>query len=344
MCSSIRYCLFLFVLVVLNSCTPHSIPTPRMEDTGVGDWYMLYFTHPGEAGTGLAVESALVESIDQAQESIDLALYSFSLPTITDALIAARNRGVDVQLVMEADNMESAQVKRLLAAGVPIRPDTSDGLMHDKFVIIDEREVWMGSMNLTISSAQEDANNLMRLSSKELVADYAAEFDAMYDDQLFGPSHIPRTPYPLLAIGSTTLEAFFPPNDSASRRLIELIASAEESIVFMASNFTSDPLSDALIAASGRGVDISGLMDADNAVSDTGSDYPLMTGAGIRVMLDKDPGRMHHKVMIIDRTIVAFGSYNFTASAEKYNDENLLIIHDPRLAARFIAEYQRLID
>jgi len=339
-----RSSLLLLVIIFLISCTNHPIPLTQTQIPEADDWYTLYFTHPGEAGTGLAVESALVDSIGSANDSIDLAIYSFSLPTVADALIAARDRGVEIRMVMEADNMESSQVKRLLAAGIPIQPDSSDGLMHDKFVLIDKHEVWAGSMNLTITSVQEDANNLIRIELQELVADYAVEFDAMYERQLFGQSHIPQTPYPLFTVGSTTLEAFFPPNDSAARRLTELIVSSDESIVFMASNFTSDPLSAALIAAGGRGVNVSGLMDADNAISDTGSDYQLLTDAGIRVMLDKDPGRMHHKVLIIDNAIVAFGSYNFTGSAEKYNDENLLIIHDPGLAARFLAEYQRLID
>ncbi len=140
------------------------------------------------------------------------------------------------------------------------------------------------------------------------------------------------------------MEVYFPPNDSSSHRLVELIRAAKENIVFLASNFTSDPLSNALIDKNGTGVVITGIMDAKNAVSDTGSDYQRLIAAGIPVMLDKDPGRMHHKVLIIDNAIVAFGSYNFTASAEKYNDENLLIIHDPELAGLFLAEYQRLVD
>ena len=308
------------------------------------DWYTLYFTHPGEAGTGLTVESALVESITSAYDNIDLALYSFSLETIADALMTAFRHGVEVRMVMEADNLDSYQVKRLLAAGIPIQPDTSEGLMHDKFVVIDDREVWTGSMNLTITGAQEDANNLVRIDSPELAADYLVEFEAMYQEGLFGEQHLPQTPYPLLTIEASTLEVFFPPNDRASRRLVELIAGAQDNVVFLASNFTSDPLSLALIQAHERGVAVNGLMDADNAVSDTGSDYRLLVEAGIPVLLDKDPGRMHHKVMIIDGTIVAFGSYNFTASAEKRNDENLLIIHDPELAARFLKEYQRLIE
>jgi phosphatidylserine/phosphatidylglycerophosphate/cardiolipin synthase-like enzyme len=335
---------FIAIALIMVSCNslpkPPIHPTPQVE----GDWYTLYFTHPGEAGTGLAVESALVDSIASADQSIDLALYSFSLPTIADALIAASVRGVQVRLVMEADNMDSYQVNRLLGAGIPIQGDSSEGLMHNKFVIIDDREVWTGSLNLTITGAQEDANNLIRLTSPELVIDYSVEFEAMYANGLFGDQHWPDTPYPLLSIDGTALEAFFPPNDGASSRLIELINEADESVIFLASNFTSDPLSQALLMAQERGVAVSGLMDADNAVSDTGSDYQLLLDAGIPVMLDKDPGSMHHKVLIIDHAIVVLGSYNYTASAEKRNDENLLIIHSPELAARFLKEYQRLTE
>lgn len=329
--------------LIIPACNP-SITSVHPATVSATDWYTLYMIHPGEAGTGLAVESALVDSIASADHSIDLALYSFSLATVADALILAKSHGVDVRMVMEADNLDSYQVKRLLAAGIPIHADTAEGLMHDKFVVIDDQEVWTGSMNLTITSAQEDANNLVRIVSPELAADYSVEFEILYQDGLFGEQHLPQTPYPLLTIEASTLEVYFPPNDGASSRLVELINEADDSVVFLASNFTSDPLSAALIRAHERGVTVTGLMDADNAKSDTGSDYQLMVEAGIPVVLDKDPGRMHHKVMIIDGAIVAFGSYNFTASAEKRNDENLLIIYDPELAARFLKEYQRLLE
>jgi phosphatidylserine/phosphatidylglycerophosphate/cardiolipin synthase-like enzyme len=51
---------------------------------------------------------------------------------------------------------------------------------------------------------------------------------------------------------------------------------------------------------------------------------------------------MHHKVIIIDRKIVIAGSYNLTASAEKYNDENVVIIESPRVAELFMEEFQRV--
>jgi phosphatidylserine/phosphatidylglycerophosphate/cardiolipin synthase-like enzyme len=51
---------------------------------------------------------------------------------------------------------------------------------------------------------------------------------------------------------------------------------------------------------------------------------------------------MHHKVIIIDDETVVLGSYNFTSSAEAYNDENVLIIHDTEVAGLFVEEFARV--
>ncbi len=51
---------------------------------------------------------------------------------------------------------------------------------------------------------------------------------------------------------------------------------------------------------------------------------------------------MHHKTLLIDRQTVVLGSYNFTASAEKSNDENLIVIHSPEIAAQFLREFRRV--
>ena len=46
--------------------------------------------------------------------------------------------------------------------------------------------------------------------------------------------------------------------------------------------------------------------------------------------------------MVIDNSIVIFGSYNFSNNAEGKNDENLLVVYNIDIAAQFIAEFQRV--
>ena len=121
-----------------------------------GAWFELYFTDPANPvsrqGTG-GVDGPLVEAIDAARLSIDVAAYSLTLNSVRNALIRAHNRGVTVRMVMESTNMDRSDPQQLIEAGVPIVGDNQEGLMHNKFMVIDRSEVWMGSMNFTDAGA-----------------------------------------------------------------------------------------------------------------------------------------------------------------------------------------------
>ena len=51
---------------------------------------------------------------------------------------------------------------------------------------------------------------------------------------------------------------------------------------------------------------------------------------------------MHHKVFILDNETVATGSFNPSLSADTRNDENLLIVHDKKIADNFLREFDSL--
>jgi phosphatidylserine/phosphatidylglycerophosphate/cardiolipin synthase-like enzyme len=99
----------------------------------------------------------------------------------------------------------------------------------------------------------------------------------------------------------------------------------------MAFSFTSRDLATALLERQRAGVRVSGLMEASQVESNIGSQYERFAAAGLDIRLDGNPKDMHHKVLVIDRRLVVMGSYNFTVSAERRNDENTLIVDDPGL-------------
>ena len=66
-----------------------------------------------------------------------------------------------------------------------------------------------------------------------------------------------------------------------------------------------------------------------------------MRELGMDVKLDSNPKNMHHKVFIVDDSVL-FGSYNPTSSGNKNNDENVLIVHDSRIAEEFVEEFERI--
>ena len=313
--------------------------------TAIGQgWYRLYFTDPG----GLKAvrlrggpDAALAEAIDQSQYSVDVAAYDLDLWSIRDALIDAHRRGVEVRVVTEADNLGHREFADLAAARIPVIGDNQPSLMHHKFVVIDRLEVWTGSMNLTLGSAYWGNNNLLALQSGDLAYSYTREFEEMFLENRFGAVSRADTPIPRVVFGGAEVQVLFSPDDGVLQQLLGLVGSAERSIEFLAFAFTSTDLAQAMIDRADHGVQVRGVFDQDQA-GGQGSVYPLMREAGIDVRLDSLRGDMHHKVILIDRAIVVTGSYNFSRSAEEQNDENLLILHAPQVAAEYLIEFDRI--
>ncbi len=310
-----------------------------------GGWFQLYFTDPSNPAASQhsgGPDEAVIDAINAAHLSVDAALYSLTLRNVRQALVRAHRRGVDVRLVMESDNLDTYEPQALKDAGIPVLGDRQEGLMHNKFIIIDRAEVWTGSMNMTNDGAYDDRNNLMRIRSAKVASDYEAEFNEMFVDDWFGPDYGEVTPFPHVTIDGTALDIYFSPDDHVESALLDLLQDAQSSIDFLAYSFTSDPLSAAIRSRAEAGVRVRGVMDAEQMRTNRGTEYDRFRAAGLDVRLDGGEGLMHHKVMIIDRQVVVLGSYNFTASAEKTNDENILVIHNPEIAAQFLQEFRRV--
>jgi phosphatidylserine/phosphatidylglycerophosphate/cardiolipin synthase-like enzyme len=67
-----------------------------------------------------------------------------------------------------------------------------------------------------------------------------------------------------------------------------------------------------------------------------------MQAQGLDVWQDGNPYTLHHKVFIIDDSVVVLGSFNFSDNADEANDENMLVIHSPEIAAEFGQEFARV--
>ncbi len=327
--------------------SPHSwVNIPLAVGRGVdGGWIQLYFTDPSDPAADQfngGPDLPLVEAIDKAELSVDAAIYSLTLYSVRRALIQANRRGVRVRLVMESDNMDVPDVEAVKEAGIPIVGDRQEGLMHNKFIVIDRSEVWTGTMNMTDAGTYEDRNTLMRLRSTQVAEDYEAEFEEMFLHDHFGPDVSDPTPHPRLTVDGMPLEIYYSPDDHPEAILVDLVESAQRNIYFLAYSFTSNPLAEAIQQRAAHGVTVAGVMDANQARTNTGSDYDSFRSAGLDVRLDGEKGLMHNKVLILDGETVVVGSYNFTASAAKYNDENFIVFHSPEVAAQFTKEFRRI--
>lgn len=159
---------------------------------------LFHFTHPqdGLCHTVLfspkgKIRETLISLIKAETRSIKVAAYVFTDKEVADALLEAKNRGIKIELVIDAGALYSTRSVALkkLRKGMPIYlyhcPD--DGIMHNKFIIF-ERNVqhkpvlWTGSYNFSYSAQDKNRENVLIISTTLIVQAYLQEFEQLKKD------------------------------------------------------------------------------------------------------------------------------------------------------------------
>jgi len=133
-----------------------------------------------------SAEQLVLSTINDARESIRLMGYSFTAPEVVKALMAAKRRGVDVKVVLDAkgnDNRSGQAAMALLAsAGIPVRTVSAFRIMHDKTLVTDGRNVETGSYNFSRSAARNNSENALLLKDMPSVAQrYLVHWQSRWD-------------------------------------------------------------------------------------------------------------------------------------------------------------------
>lgn len=309
--------------------------------TTAGGALTVYFTQPDASSATTLTggpETALISAINAATISVDVAIYELSLTNLTQSLIDANNRGLRVRVLTDTDNIDWEQVKRLINAGIAVKGDQRSALMHNKFTVIDNQQVWTGSMNYTYNGAYHHDENLLQLNSVAAALNYTEEFSQLW----VGIHRKTNTADSVFNESGTSIQVYFSPDDNfRSAHLLPLLESAQQSVHFMAYSFTSSDITNTLGNLKNNGIEIKGVLDTSQS-GQSSAQYDDLKAKGIDVLLDKNPYKLHHKVMIIDNRYVVTGSYNFSQNADNNNDENSLIIDNTSLATSYEAEFSRV--
>ena len=273
----------------------------------------------------------LENNIKSANFSVYCAFYDIDLRNIITAL-ARKSKAADVKIVIDSSNYEE-QIK-----GEGLRLDDDKQLMHNKFCIIDNSIVITGSFNPTDNDNNYNNNNIIIVYSSTLAGNYGDEFNELWSGKFGKGSNVKN---PIFYINNMEIENYFCPEDKCASHIIDLIKNAESSIYFMSFSFTNEEIADALIMKGEGDLDVKGIFDSSQS-SNKFSQFKRLQEFGINIKKDTNKYKMHHKVFIIDNQTVVTGSFNPTLSADTKNDENLLIIHDKKIANAFLKEFDSL--
>lgn len=135
--------------------------------------------------------------------------------------------------------------------------------------------------------------------------------------------------------------AYFSPGDTCLRRLSDLMRGCRGTLDICVFTIADDRLTDAILDCHARGIRVRVLSDNDKQY-DSGSDIERLRTHGIEVRLDDSPAHMHHKFAVFDGRVLANGSFNWTRSATRDNDENLVVSDDANLVRVFGLQFEKL--
>ncbi|MGB0423053.1 MAG: phospholipase D-like domain-containing protein [Flavobacteriales bacterium] len=305
---------------------------------------------------GADMNDTIAAYILRAENTVDMAIYNINNSVLVDAINTAQSNGVQIRYIAQGTNANIGIGD--FNAGIPLqyREDDNGSGMHNKFCIIDAEStenavVITGSTNWTTGNLTTDYNNAIFIQDESLAKAYTIEFNEMWgsdgptpDDanSRFSSDKLINTPRKFI-IGGSNVELYFSPTDGTTAAIQAALQGIDYDHYFCLLSFTRDELAETQIAENSIFVDMAGIIEQ---TSDQASEFSTLQLANVPVYTHQGvPNDLHHKYAIIDQSepladpIVITGSHNWSSSAENFNDENTLIIHDAAIANVFYQEF-----
>lgn len=132
------------------------------------------------------LDKQLIKVINSSKKYLDVAIYTITKQNIADAIISAKKRGVIVEVITDKDqatNEYQAKIlKQFKSAGIPIKVNTHDGIMHLKVTIVDNSIVTSGSYNYSETATTLSDEVLIVINNPSVAKTFYSEFSKMWKD------------------------------------------------------------------------------------------------------------------------------------------------------------------
>ncbi|RKR92479.1 phosphatidylserine/phosphatidylglycerophosphate/cardiolipin synthase-like enzyme [Micromonospora pisi] len=258
----------------------------------------------------------------------------------------------------------------LLRCAIDVKADYNPEIFHQKFIVRDYRRragassaVLSGSANFTGTDCHRNLNHLVVFHDARICQAYAGEFAQLRAGQFGRGAHgrVPRA----YNLGGVPVKVLFAPDHAPELEIMKQMLKATERVDFAVFTFAgSSGLDDAMIALAAAGRTVTGAIDPGQGAQRWAATHDLNRAQIALYAPVRSPafGKLHHKLMTIDDSTVIAGSFNYTAPANQYNDENIFVLGSPyaelptseggpvnvdrcaELTAFFRAEIQRIVD
>ncbi len=317
-----------------------------------------------EANAYVDFRDKLIERIDNAEDTAELAFYSISGSVgddIADAIMAAQQRDVHVRVIASGHTGTTNNViSNLQSSGVHAVQSLGREQQHNKFAIFDAHhedptKSWVvtSSWNATDSGTNNQFQNMLNIQDVALARAYVLEFNQMWgaESGRFNSSEarfsdnkeVVNPSVFFIGEDQTQVRLYFSPQGSTEAEINRMLATAESSIDLSLNLITRRPLSNTMRSRFNNGVKVRGVI---GQITGEGSEWDYLSDwADVHEFSHSQFGLLHHKYAIIDseanssNSKVITGSHNWSRNADTRNDENTLIIFSPQIANEYLQEF-----
>ena len=333
-----------------------------------------------EAPADVDFGSHYASRIRNARHSVDITFYNISGDTgdaIESALIRAARFGARIRIIMHHNlNSPANNIRQNLLAAANRENldleiiqsefgnnDGRDGLMHNKFAIIDydsddPADTWLitSSWNSTDPGSEEQYQNMIEFQDPALAGGYRAEFNQMWGSDGFEPdagnarfSRNKEVVNPTrFWIDDIEIDIFFSPQANTQSEIISRLGSGEQGVALPKYLITQWPYRDVLQTLSNEGKIVRGSIGDVNIPNSASLQIfnSLSEFADVHDHGAASDILLHHKTAIIDpyepgsgSGQVITGSMNWSRNGNENSDENTIIIRDDHIANLYYQEF-----
>jgi len=329
--------------------------------------------------TSAEFSQLIIKEIDQAEKTLEIAMYSFKSSALKEAVYRAANRGVNVTLILD---LRKSKIHDKIFTDLPSNIKRLDlgfdgfdqtALMHHKFAIIDretlKEKLIFGSFNWTDLQAVYDRSFVLITGNHEIITSFGREFERLARGEGEKNKLNNKNYYPWdlsLKANGYSYEVWFGPgwsSNSFNNRIISLLQGAKNNIKIMIWDFTDTYLAEEILHQARAGIKITILADNFNFYSSSSvfqllnktkteenltnleilNDHtlntPLIATTSATIKEESLDPFLHHHILIIDDQKILFGTNNWSKGGAYSNDESVMVSNDPKILEKFLASF-----
>jgi len=268
----------------------------------------------------------IIEAIQGAKNTVDLAMYGFTDPDLMQSFIQAKQQGKSVRILLQHfpynnldENLPAIQQFSDHQVNLVYAPSTFY-LLHQKTLVLDHQQALILTFNFTRSTFTKQRNFGLIIDDPVAVQEIQQVFNADWQNKTIIPkvSRLVWSP------------------DNSRAKILSFIHNAKKEIKIYAQGLSDYQVIDALVGAVKRGVSVQVLTSGPWP----GKKWDYLKKAGVQIVLDKKL-IIHAKVILVDQKKAFLGSINFTQASIDKNRELATMVQDPKIVTKLLEVFKR---